>query len=66
MAGLRAVDTSVNRQPALAFHQGRPEAGAYQPLTLDVLRVAGGAVADIATFHADRFASLGLPGFPPR
>ena len=61
MPGLRAVDTSVNRQPALAFYQWQPRSGAYLPLTLDVLRISGGAVGEITTFHADRFPSLGLP-----
>ncbi len=65
MTGLRAVDTSVNRQPALAFYQRRPESGDYLPLTLDVLRVTGGAIAEVTTFHADRFPSLGLPAFLP-
>jgi RNA polymerase sigma-70 factor (ECF subfamily) len=65
MPGLRAVDTAVNRQPALAFYQWRPESGDYLPLTLDVLRLAGGAVAEITTFHADRFPSLGLPASLP-
>ncbi len=58
---LRAVPTSVNRQPAVAFYLWRDDEGAYVPLTLDVLRVAGGAVAEIVTFHADRFARLGVP-----
>ncbi len=61
MQGLRAVDTSVNRQPAMAFYQWQPGSGAYLPLTLDVLRVSGGAVGEITTFHADRFPSVGLP-----
>lgn len=59
ISGLRAVPTAVNRQPAVAFYQRR--AGAYRPLTLDVLRIAGGAVTEVTIFHADRFPSLGLP-----
>jgi RNA polymerase sigma-70 factor (ECF subfamily) len=61
MQGLRAVPTSANRQPAVAFYQWRDREGAYLPLTIDVLRVSGGAVAEIVTFHADQFARLGLP-----
>jgi hypothetical protein len=61
MTGLRAVGTSVNRQPAVAFYHWRAPEGAYLPLTLDVLRITGGAIAEITTFHADRFARLGLP-----
>jgi RNA polymerase sigma-70 factor (ECF subfamily) len=61
MSGLRAVGTSVNRQPALGFYQWDEREGAYLPLTLDVLRITGGAVTEITTFHADRFAQVGLP-----
>ncbi|WP_028651117.1 RNA polymerase subunit sigma-70 [Nocardioides halotolerans] len=61
MQGLRGVHTAANRQPAIAFYQWREQEGAYLPLTLDVLRIAGGAVAEIVTFHADQFARLGLP-----
>ncbi len=56
MQGLRGVPTSVNRQPAIAFYQWRQHEGAYLPLTLDVLRVTGGAITEIITFHDDRFA----------
>jgi RNA polymerase sigma-70 factor (ECF subfamily) len=61
MTGLRAVPTAVNRQPALAFYLWQPAEGAYLPLTIDVLRVTGGSITEITTFHADRFARLGLP-----
>ncbi|MCT7351414.1 RNA polymerase subunit sigma-70 [Streptomyces sp. 15-116A] len=61
MKGLRGVPTSVNRQPAVAFYLFSEEEDAYLPLTLDVLRVAGGEIAEIITFHDDRFPSLGLP-----
>ncbi|MEO9322935.1 RNA polymerase subunit sigma-70 [Nocardioides sp. C4-1] len=58
---LRAVSTKVNRQPALGFYLLDEAAGAFVPLTVDVLRVAGGEVAEITTFHADQFPRLGLP-----
>ena len=61
MGGLRAVLTSVNRQPAIAFYLWQEQEGAYLPLTLDVLRITGGAIAEIATFHDDQFPRLGLP-----
>ncbi|RNL60856.1 sigma-70 family RNA polymerase sigma factor [Nocardioides marmoriginsengisoli] len=61
MTGLRTVGTSVNRQPAIGFYQWSDQEAAYLPLTIDVLRIAGGAIAEITTFHADRFSSLGLP-----
>jgi RNA polymerase sigma-70 factor (ECF subfamily) len=61
MTGLRGVRTSVNRQPAVAFYHWREAEGAYLPLTIDVLRVTGGAITEIVTFHHDRFPRLGLP-----
>jgi hypothetical protein len=61
MKHLRAVLTSVNRQPAVAFYLWRKREGAYLPLTIDVLRVTGGAITEIVTFHDDQFPRLGLP-----
>jgi hypothetical protein len=61
MKHLRAVLTSVNRQPAVAFYQWREREGAYLPLTMDVLRVTGGTITEIVTFHDDQFPRLGLP-----
>ncbi|MCF0097325.1 RNA polymerase subunit sigma-70 [Micromonospora sp. MH99] len=58
---LRGVLTAVNRQPAIAFYLWRESEGAYLPLTIDVLRVTGGAVAEIVIFHDDQFPRLGLP-----
>ena len=62
---LRAVPTSVNRQPAVAFYLWQERAGAYLPLTIDVLRIAGGAITEIVTFHDDQFPRLGLPELLP-
>ncbi|WP_395659413.1 RNA polymerase subunit sigma-70 [Nocardioides sp.] len=61
LRGLRGVPTAVNRQPAVAFYLWQEREGAYLPLTLDALRITGGAVAEVTTFHADRFPSVGLP-----
>ncbi|MCI4066834.1 RNA polymerase subunit sigma-70 [Micromonospora sp. R77] len=61
LTGLRAVPTAVNRQPAVAFYHWRERDGAYLPLTIDVLRVTGGAISEIVIFHDDQFARLGLP-----
>jgi len=61
MTGLRAVPTSANRQPAVAFYLWRDSADAYLPLTLDVLRITGGQVTEILTFHDDQFPRFGLP-----
>ncbi|MGW6202645.1 hypothetical protein ACWF9B_03220 [Streptomyces sp. NPDC055089] len=43
MTGLRTVRTSVNRQPAVAFGYWRDQESGCLPLTIDVLRVTGGA-----------------------
>ena len=61
LTGLRAVPTAVNRQPAVAFYLWRKREGAYLPLTIDVLRVTGGAITEIVIFHEDQFPRLGLP-----
>jgi len=61
MTGLCGVRTSVNRQPAVAFYLWHEQEDAYLPLTIDVLRVTGGAITAIVTFHGDQFARLGLP-----
>jgi RNA polymerase sigma-70 factor (ECF subfamily) len=61
LTGLRAVRTSVNRQPAVAFYLWQEREGAYLPLTIDVLRVTAGAITEITIFHADQFPRLGLP-----
>ena len=58
---LRAVVTCANRQPAVAFYLWQERENAYLPLTLDVLRITGGAIAEIVTFHDDQFPRLGLP-----
>ena len=58
---LRTVVTSVNRQPAIAFYLWREQQHAYLPLTLDVLLITGGAIAEITIFHDDQFSRLGLP-----
>ncbi|MEU8001876.1 RNA polymerase subunit sigma-70 [Catellatospora sp. NPDC049111] len=61
MEGLRPVLTYLNRQPAVAFYHWREQEGAYLPLTIDVLRITGGTITEIVTFHSDRFPGLGLP-----
>ncbi|MEO7626158.1 MAG: sigma factor-like helix-turn-helix DNA-binding protein, partial [Nocardioides sp.] len=61
MQGLRAVPTSVNRQPAAGFYRWHDGERAYLPLTINVLRIIDGLVAEITTFHDDQFPRLGLP-----
>lgn len=58
---LRSVSTFVNRQPAVAFYLWHKRDDAYLPLTIDVLRITGGAITEITTFHNDQFPRLGLP-----
>ncbi|MBU8860717.1 MULTISPECIES: RNA polymerase subunit sigma-70 [unclassified Micromonospora] len=61
LGSLRAVSTAVNRQPAVGFYLWQGSEGAYLPLTVDALRITGGAITEIVTFHADQFPRLGLP-----
>ena len=61
MKGLRAVPTAVNRQPAVAFYLWQKAEGAYLPLAIDVLRISGGSITEIVTFHDNQFPRLGLP-----
>ena len=58
---LRGVVTRVNRQPAVACYVKRPGEAQHRAMAIDVLRVEGGAIADIVTFGPDSFAALGLP-----
>ncbi|MCZ7429632.1 RNA polymerase subunit sigma-70 [Micromonospora sp. WMMA1949] len=61
LGSMRALPTAVNRQPAVAFYLWQESDGAYLPLTVDALRITGGEITEIVTFHADRFPQLGLP-----
>ncbi|HEX5202942.1 RNA polymerase subunit sigma-70 [Paractinoplanes rhizophilus] len=61
LKGLRAVPTCANRQPAVAYYLWQEGEGAYRPLTIDVLRITGGAITEIFTFHDDQFPRFGLP-----
>ncbi len=58
---LKAFPTTVNRQPAIAFYLWQERENAYLPLTIDVLRISGGAITEILIFHNDQFPRLGLP-----
>ncbi|GIG87721.1 RNA polymerase sigma factor [Plantactinospora endophytica] len=57
----RHVFTEANRQPAVAGYVRRPGESAYRALGLDVLRIEGGAVAEITSFPPQVFAAFGLP-----
>ncbi len=53
--------TRPNRQLAVGAYIRRPGDDAYTPMALDVLGIAGGAVADIVTFDGSVFGWSGLP-----
>ena len=57
----RLLPTSVNRMPAAASYLRRPGDTTFRPFKLDVLRTAGGVIAEITTFGPDPFPALGLP-----
>jgi RNA polymerase sigma-70 factor (ECF subfamily) len=58
---MRCVVTRANRQPAVACYVRRPGGERHTPLAVDVLRIAGGAVAEIVTFDGAVFGWFGLP-----
>ena len=59
---LRSVPTRANRQPAFAWYLRRPGDSAYRAVSLDVLRIEGGQVAEISAFvFPDLFPAFGLP-----
>ena len=61
MTGLRVVPTSANRQPAVGGYLWEEQEDAYLPFTVNVLRIEGGKITEIITFHNDQFPRLGLP-----
>ena len=56
---MRCLATRVNRQPAVACYV--PRDGAWRPFAVDVLRIAGGEIAEIVTFPVEDPARYGLP-----
>ena len=58
---MRAVLSSVNRQPAVGIYLWRDDQNAYVPLAIDVLRIVDDSITEITTFHGDQFVRLGLP-----
>jgi RNA polymerase sigma-70 factor, ECF subfamily len=63
---LRTLVTAANRQPAAAHYLRPPGGSAFEALSLDVLRVVDGGIAEITSFvSASLFAAFGLPmSFP--
>jgi hypothetical protein len=57
----RLLPTRANRQPAAANYLRAPGDGEFRAFKLDVLRVEGGAIAEITTFDARLFPAFGLP-----
>jgi RNA polymerase sigma-70 factor (TIGR02960 family) len=57
----RLVPTWANRQPTAASYLREPGDSEYRAFKLDVLRIEGGAIAEITTFDARLFPAFGLP-----
>ena len=57
----RLLPTRANRQPAAASYLRARGDGEFRAFKLDVLRVQGGAIAEITTFDARLFPAFGLP-----
>lgn len=52
---------SANGQPAVAMYLRRPGAATHKALTMDVLRIEDGLIAEVTTFGSEVFAWFGLP-----
>ncbi len=61
----RLVPTRANRQPAAACYLRAPGDTRFAAFKLDVLRVRGGAVAEVTTFGVKHFPAFGLPAELP-
>jgi len=60
-AEFRMVPTGANRQPAVAFYLRLANEPEFRGFLLNVLRIEGGAIVEIAGFGADVFPAFGLP-----
>jgi len=56
----RLVPVRANRQPAAASYLRTPGDPVFRAFRIDVLRVAGGRIAEVTTFDATLFAEFGL------
>ncbi|HET6547233.1 MAG TPA: RNA polymerase subunit sigma-70 [Solirubrobacter sp.] len=61
LGDFRLLETRANRQPALANYLRKPGEREYRALAIDVVRLEGGAVAEIIGFGASVFPAFGLP-----
>ena len=57
----RLIPTTANRMPTAASYLRRPGDSAFRAFKLDVLRIEGGAIAEITTFGAGLFPAFDLP-----
>jgi hypothetical protein len=55
------VPTRANRLPTAASYLREPGDTEFRAFKFDVLRIAGGKVAEITTFDAGLFPRFGLP-----
>ncbi|WP_426505790.1 RNA polymerase subunit sigma-70 [Dactylosporangium sp. McL0621] len=61
MGDWRLLPTSANRLPATASYLREPGGTAFRAFKLDVIRMAGGRVAEFTTFDPSLFEQFGLP-----
>jgi RNA polymerase sigma-70 factor (TIGR02960 family) len=57
----RLVPTYANRMPTAASYLRRPGDSEFRAFKFDVLRIAGGRIAEITTFGPELFEIFGLP-----
>jgi RNA polymerase sigma-70 factor (ECF subfamily) len=58
---MRGIPTRANMQPTMGNYVKYPGTAEYVPLAVDVLRIEGGAIAEIIMFPPELFPALGLP-----
>jgi RNA polymerase sigma-70 factor, ECF subfamily len=58
---VRCATTRANRQPAVAYYVLRDGETAYHALTLVVLRIEDGRIAEVVNFVPEVFEAFGLP-----
>jgi RNA polymerase sigma-70 factor (ECF subfamily) len=58
---VRCATTRANRQPAVAYYVLRDGETAYRALTLVVLRIEDGRIAEVVNFVPEVFDAFGLP-----
>jgi RNA polymerase sigma-70 factor (ECF subfamily) len=61
----RLLPTRANRMPTAASYLRRPGDSEFRAFKFDVLRVCGGAIAEITTFGPEMFPLFGLPPVLP-